>query len=133
LLSEAERDALRRKYEALIALCVEREALAAQGVLAIDGAPRAQRSLRLRALVQEFPGAARELDNLDASAMRGRLAALNGPLAADDAAVLMHHFHRLLRAEPVGAGRMARVWRAMQAFSGMPVAALKARMFHCAK
>lgn len=61
------------KYEQLLALRREREALEANGIFSLEGEADMRRKARCRALAASFPGALRELDRLDVEAMSRRL------------------------------------------------------------
>jgi hypothetical protein len=98
--SPADLEALSRKYRALLDLRRSREAYEAQGVYALTGSARAQRTKVARRLAREFPGALRELEHLDARAVQARLAAVEtarrGGRAAPWIPVVLD-FHRRLR------------------------------------
>lgn len=64
---------LREKYQELLRLREEREALEARGVFALEGEDGSVRKARCRRLARRFPGALRELEALDAQTLRRRL------------------------------------------------------------
>ncbi len=101
--SPAALQALADKYRALIALRLEREALEARGVFALDGAAGRARKQRGRRLARRFPGALRELDELTVAQLEQRLAEVEAELVgagrgqgARRWVLVMLDFHALL-------------------------------------
>jgi hypothetical protein len=96
IASPEERAALQRKYRILAELRGAREAAIAQGLAEFPSDEKLPRRAVMKALVAEFPGSLRELDETSAAALRARADALARGDHAPwiDAAAL---FHRALR------------------------------------
>lgn len=88
-------DSLLGKYEELIALRREREALEARGVLGLEGAEDADRKARCRRLATAFPGSLRELETFSATALERRLEHVR---TSDALAEFIDRYHALGRA-----------------------------------
>lgn len=82
------------KYNALIALRREREALEAAGVLHLDGDAGRDRKARCRRLAAEFPGSLRELEALSAEQLEERRAAVQ---SSSYLAAFIARYHELGR------------------------------------
>jgi hypothetical protein len=97
-----ELDALAAKYEALVRLRRRREALVAQGQVGFDEREGPVRLGEMRALAAQFPGALRELEVHEATALERRAqvvrAAQRGEAAVPGWVELVVELHETLRA-----------------------------------
>lgn len=78
-------EGLAAKYDALLALCRERDAYEAAGVFSLTDAARRERFARTRAVAERFPGALRELDHATVAGLEVRRAAIGEEVARDRA------------------------------------------------